>query len=279
MQESGQQVVFESPQTCHCSCVAAAPDAENNFETWAKLAARVRLLDAGAREQLLASLGLSERWEAIHEHWSNVLTSEIVSGQLERASYYKALCVAEMAGEASSGVSEGSFRDELKVKPVAPPRPGQRKTGSMDFRSALSPRPVGRPARKQEVTLVDESERKPTRALDSLGGSAVAPTVGFTEDLQAQPVLRPTRNQAMTLGQDEVERVIDEETGGGCDADSPPTVRVSESAQPSEPNEKAPALPTHRGKQKSSDTMVLPSELKPDTEAVDSDTLPRRGDS
>jgi len=277
VQKSRQQVVFESLKTCHCSYVVAAADAENNFETWAKLAARVRLLDPSAREQFLASVGLSERWEAIHEHWSNVLTSEIVSGQLERATYYKKLCVAEMSGEVSSGISDGNFRDELQVKPVARPRPGQRQTGSMDFRSALSPRPVGRPGRKQQVTLVDQSERKPASALDSLGGSAVAPTVGFTEDLQAKPVLRPKRNQAMTLGQAEVERVIDEETGGGY-GDSPPTVRASEPAsQPRTPI--APALPPRRGKQKSSDTMVLPPESKPDAEAVDSDTLPRRGDS
>lgn len=272
-------MVFESLKTCHCSCVAAAPDAEYNFETWAKLAARMRLLDASERERFLASLGLTERWEAIHERWSDVLTSEIVNGQLERATYYKALCVAEMSGEASSGVSEGSFRDELQVKPVAPPQPGQRKTGAMDFRAALSPRAVGRPVRQQQVTLVDESEHKSTSALDLLSGSTAVPTVGFTEDLQAKSVVRPSRNQVMTMGQDEVERVIDEETGGGDDADSPPTVRAPESTQPKEPNATAPPPPPHRGKQKSAATMILPSEWDPAVEKNESDTGSRNGDS
>jgi hypothetical protein len=258
--------------------VVAAPDAENDFETWAKLAARVRLLDGGPREQLLASLGLSDRWAAIHEHWSNVLTSEIVSGQLERASYYKALCVAEMSAEASAGVSEGSFRDELQVKPVVAPRAGQLKTRSMDFRAALSPRAVGRPVRQQQVTLVDESEHKSISAFDLLGGSTAAPTVGFTEDLQAKSVVRPSRNQVMTMGQIEVERVIDEETGGGCDADSPPTVRVSESTQPKEPNATAPPPPPHRGKQKSAATMILPSEWEPAVGGDESDTGSKNGD-
>lgn len=75
--------------------MGAASNAEEDFDVWANLSARLRVCSIEQRRALLVANGLEERWERIHEAWARVLNQEIAAGKLERPERYLALCARE----------------------------------------------------------------------------------------------------------------------------------------------------------------------------------------
>jgi hypothetical protein len=183
---------------------------ENDFETWAHLAAKLRVLKSDESERLLRSLGLSDRWDALHERWAGELNAEIARGELARPTRYREICAKE-TGQTDLG--ERSFRDELIHRPVAPPARDQVKTLAPDFRHELTPRLVVRPkpnADTVEIPAVAQEDRpsKPRAESDSPPVAPAKQADAFYEELHDGAVVKPFREQATTLNQGDIQAVL-----------------------------------------------------------------------
>ena len=127
-------------------------DPAADFESWAQLAARLRLLDEGQQRALLAEHQLADSWASIHESWSRELNEDIAAGRMERPQRYAQLCREARHGRADG--PPGALAPPLPPGAPAPPPPpgaaqrqppppparGSRGSGSAsDFRQDLTP--------------------------------------------------------------------------------------------------------------------------------------------
>lgn len=99
---------------------ATMVDLAEDFEAWAALAARVRILPDAARAIVLERAGVSRVWDAVNEEWSRRMNDEIRSGALARPNRYLALCEAELAR--SEEVAPATLAD-VALAPSAAPLP------------------------------------------------------------------------------------------------------------------------------------------------------------
>ncbi len=118
----GEVLPFEDPD-------AGPPDVVNDFETWARVSARLLKRKPKERKQILAELELEFIWPDANERWSAVLAQEVVDERDRRTKQYGAICAEEMkrrrSGADKKDEQPSSFiksRPKSRVKP-APRRP------------------------------------------------------------------------------------------------------------------------------------------------------------
>ncbi len=73
-----------------------AGDVENDFEAWARLSARLMDLPAEQRDTVLEDLELVDDWVRIDEHWSELMTQELRSGDPSKVCRHGELCAEEL---------------------------------------------------------------------------------------------------------------------------------------------------------------------------------------
>ena len=199
----------------------------NDFETWARLAAALRLMTEDERRRTLTERGLLETWPAINEAWSQTLNEEIGRGEMARPRRYKALCAAaiaarrDQAGSLPSedfrhrGVSQRVVRASAQQDHTMALGSGSDSSGAPAFIPDEARRPVRPAARAQVMTVAadgpsvaralkdNDGSDKPTEPVPDSVDALPPPVDPFTVDpFTGKPVRAPMRSETQLLSEE-----------------------------------------------------------------------------
>lgn len=157
----------------------AAGDVVNDFESWARLSARLQGRDDDQAEALLHQLGVASVWENADATWAKTLASELTEMRMTRVRRYAEIVAEELASRARERVAtpDGDFRQRViygSPDPARPPR-SVKQVGGMPFTSEPSERESTRRMRPVDARQI-AAETAPTASMpahvDPTGGSA-----------------------------------------------------------------------------------------------------------
>lgn len=145
----------------------AAGDVVNDFESWAKLSARLRGRDEAEADALLRRLGVLDVWDNADATWAKTLASEMIEMRMARVRRYAEIVAEELRERARERASAGGdFRQRViygSPDPARPPR-SVKQIGGTPFSSEPSDRESTRRMRPVDAQrLADETA--PTASL------------------------------------------------------------------------------------------------------------------
>ena len=159
----------------------SAGDVVNDFESWARLSARLHGRDEAYADALLKRLGVASVWDIADATWAKTLASEMIDMRMARVRRYAEIVAEEIRGRALERPSpEGDFRQRViygSPEPARPPR-SVKQVGGIPFTSDPVERESTRRMRPVDARhLADETA--PTESL--LAHAAEARPPGGTE--------------------------------------------------------------------------------------------------
>ena len=171
----------------------AAGDLVNDFESWARLAARLQGRDEAQADALLQRLGVASVWDNADATWAKTLANEMIEMRLSRVRRYAEIVAEELAEREreQAAAPEGDFRQRViygSPDPARPPR-SVKQIGGMPFTSEPSERESTRRLRPVDAQHLGE-QRASTDAMpahpDRRGSSpqvpSSSPSAGTDED-------------------------------------------------------------------------------------------------
>ncbi len=95
------------------------PKLMNDFNSWARISARMLRRPVADRVILLRDRGLVDDWSEADAHWYDVLVEDIEAGRLERVEVYAELCAEALRSPSANGQVPPSPIDELRAMVLA----------------------------------------------------------------------------------------------------------------------------------------------------------------